>query len=415
MDILLLEDDELTAELMDTVLTGAMIGVRVRHAANLAEAKRAWEEQQAQLVICDWHLPDGSGLELVKLIRATDKQTPIVMVSASSDRDSVMTAARHGINEFIAKPFDVAMLQKRLLPLLTAVKAAETQTPGPESSPSSARNALDRWLEDALTETLRLPSDLEPGAIMPLLAKSDDLSAVELTRLWKTETALSARLLNLANSASLKRSGKPVTRLDEAITTIGVDMALRCAVAMSLDITGSLHDKQLIEQASLYLGTAEQVAGVARAMALSIGLDGLGCYTAGLLSRSGELAVLRAIQDFINQGGEIKDSDTATMVARWGAKYGNRLKLQWKLPLPVRELVGAIHVAPTHASQRPLLIMHLAALRVGSRLNTPEALRMLRRSGLDVEKWRPVAEKLPEDQSDNAIEEKTVPPDETRT
>ncbi|MBM7456210.1 CheY-like chemotaxis protein [Oceanisphaera litoralis] len=395
MDILILEDDLLVAELVDAVLTGAMFGVRVRHAANVAEARAAWTKQPAQLVICDWHLPDGTGLELVKLIRLTDQKTPIVMVSARSNRDRVMAAARHGINEFIAKPFDVATLQQRLLPLLIAVEAAETPTPGPESSPHPSLKALETWLDDALTETLRLPSNLDPEAILPLLAKSDELSAVELTRLWKTETTLSARFLNLANSASMRRSGKPVTRLDEAITTIGVDMALRNAVALSLDITASLHDKRLLEQGRLYLGIAEQVAGIARAMALSIGLDGLSCYTAGLLSRIGELAVLRTMQDFINQGGEIKDSDIVTLIARWGPHYGNHLKQQWKLPLPVRELIGAIHMAPTHTTQRPLLIMHLAALRVGSRLNNPEALRMLRQSGLDVEKWLPMAENEP--------------------
>lgn len=384
MDILLLDGDLLAAELIDTVLTGAMTGVQVRHATTIAAAKALWAKQPAQLVLCDWLLSDGSGLELVKLIRATDQLTPIVMMSAHTDREIVIAAARHGIKEFIAKPFDVTMLQHRLLPLLSAVAASGSLESG-LNKPTLP--VIQTWLEEALTKKLQLPSELDPGAILPLLPRSDELSAGELTHLWKTETLLSARLLNLANSASLSRSGKPIARLDEAISALGVDMALRCAMALSLDITASLHDQRLVEQYQLYLATAEQVAGVARAMAMSIGLDGLACYTAGLLSRAGELAVLRTIQNFITRGGEIKDTDIEPLIAQWGPHYGNRLKLQWKLPLPIREMIGAIHMTPTYTTQRALLVMHLAGLRVASKLNTPEALRILRQSGLDVEKW----------------------------
>ncbi|WP_417616844.1 HDOD domain-containing protein [Oceanisphaera sp.] len=400
MDILLLDGDLLAAELIDTVLTGAMAGVRVRHVTTVTDAKALWAKQSAQMVLCDWQLSDGPGLELVKFIRATDQLTPIVMMSARTDRDTVIAAARHGIKNFIAKPFDVSMLQRRILPLLETVAAnSEPVADEPENLDPPC---LDTWLEAALEEKLQLPSDLEPATILPLLLKKDELSAVELTRLWKAEAVLSAKLLNLANSASFTRRGKPIARLDEAITTLGVNTSLSCAMALSLDITASLRDPRLVEQCRLYLTMAEQIATVAWAMASSIALDGLSCYTAGLLSRAGELAVLRAMQNFIVQGGEINDAEIPAMLTKWGPRYGNRLKLQWKLPLPVRELMGAIHIAPTHTTQRTLLIMHLAALKVGSRLNTPEALRMLRQSGLEVEKWLPTEENesLPPDEAE---------------
>nr|WP_245748738.1 HDOD domain-containing protein [Oceanisphaera psychrotolerans] len=323
-------------------------------------------------------MPDGCGLELIKFIRGTGSLVPIVVISANSDRESVTMAVRHGISDFIAKPFDVPTLQQRLLPLLAANDADE---------PPASVPLLEAWFDRTQTEPLRLPSSLDPNAILPLLTKSSELAAKDLVPLWKNETTLTARLLHLANSASLRRSGKPVSRLDEAITALGVDMSLRCAMALALDITGTLHDERLIERARQYMTTAEQVASIARAMALSLGLDGLSCYTAGLLSRIGELAVLRTLQDFITQGGTLDEGDIAPQLSQWGPAYGNRLKQQWGLPLSVRELVGAIHVAPTHTTKRSLLIMHLAALRVSSRLQGPEALRMLRQAGLEPEKW----------------------------
>lgn len=383
MDILLLEDDPLVAELIELVLGNLAPQAQVKHCQTVAAAKTAWQPS-IQLVICDRYLSDGSGLELVKLVRSQTPSLPIVMISAHSDREAVIAAARFGVSEFIAKPLDIAMLQHRLTPLLTQLMAKQAA--------AKPKTLLSTWLNKNLNEKLKLPTALSLEAVLPLLEKSAALSPLELTRLWQHEIPLTARLLHLANGASLKRSGQPVNKLDEAISTLGVDLSLSTAMALALDIRGSLTEPSLLEQAQHYHASAEQVASIARAMALSVGLSGAQCYTAGLLSRAGELAVLRTLQDFINQGGQFNQQELTLALAKWSPEYGNRLKVQWGLPLPMRELIGAIHQVPSHATQRALLIMHLAALRVASGLNTPEALRMLRQSGLEIEKWWSKAE-----------------------
>lgn len=382
MDILLLEDDPLVAELIELVLGNLVPHARVRHCSTLAAAKTAWRPS-IQLVICDRQLTDGSGLDLVKLVRSQAPELPVVMISAHSDREAVIAAARFGVSEFIAKPLNLPMLQQRLEPLLARLVQQQSR--------AKPTVCLSTWLSQTLTSKLTLPSELALEAVLPLLEKSTELSAQDLARVWHNEIPLTARLLHLANGASLKRSGQPISRVDEAISILGVDMALAAAMALALDIRGSLQDPRLVEQAHFYHTTAEQVASLARAMAMSVGVSSASCYTAGLLSRVGELAVLRALQDFIKQGATLCDEQLPLTISEWSPKYGNRLKIQWGLPLPTRELIGAIHQAPTHATQRPLLIMHLAALRVASRLDTPEALRMLRQTGLDVEKWWPKA------------------------
>ncbi|MGO4998716.1 HDOD domain-containing protein [Oceanisphaera sp. W20_SRM_FM3] len=382
MDILLLEDDPLVAELIELVLGNLVPHAQVQHCSTLAAAKASWQPSM-QLLICDRQLTDGSGLDLVKLVRSQAPELPIVMISAHSDREAVIAAARCGVSEFIAKPLNLSMLQQRLEPLLARLIQQQSQ--------ADLTVCLSSWLSQTLTGKLTLPSELALEAVWPLLEKSAELSAQDLARAWQNEIPLTARLLHLANGASLKRSGQPISRVDEAISTLGIDMALAAAMALALDIRGSLQDPRLLEQAQFYHTTAEQVASLARAMTMSVGLSSASCYTAGLLSRVGELAVLRALQDFINQGGKLADEQLPLAIAEWSPNYGNRLKIQWGLPLPTRELIGAIHQAPTHATQRPLLIMHLAALRVASRLDTPEALRMLRQAGLEVEKWWPKA------------------------
>ncbi|NHH99195.1 response regulator [Oceanimonas sp. MB9] len=388
MNVLLLEDDYLIADLVETVMLGLSAKARVRHCASLADAKAAWQKLPASLVLCDWHLPDGCGLELIKLIRKTDKHTPVIVISASADRDSVRVALHHGINDFIAKPFDLPMLQKRLQAVIADASArAESIDDNTDLSETSDVPSVEEWLEQALSEKLQLPGALDNDKVLPLLSRIDELSTAELTTTWKNETALVTRLLKLANSASLRRSGKPVSRLDEAIITLGISQSLNCALAMSLDISGALTHAEFSEQAQQHQAIAEQVAAIARNMALSVDTDGASCHTAGLLSRCGELAVLRTLQQYLDQGGTLNAGQAETLLQQWGPRYGNRLKIQWGLPLPLRELIGAVHMAPAHATRKAPTIMHLAGLCVASKLYGTDTERLLQRVGLDPEKW----------------------------
>lgn len=380
MNILLLEDDELIADLVETVVTGLNPNIRITHATTLTAARHAWQRQGADLALCDWNLPDGSGLELVRLIRHDDKHIPIIIISARSDREHVRLALHQGITDFIAKPFEVTTLHQRLQPVLHQIHQ-QNQANGPSVPP------LEQWLEQALSERLQLPGELAADQVLPLLGRAEALTAVELASQWKNHTALTARLLQLANNISLKRSGQPLSKPSEAIALLGIPMALNCAMAMALNITGSLSTPALQTRARNYQTHCEQVAAIARAMAISLNLDGASCHAAGLLSRCGELAVLRTLQAYIDRGGQPDEASLDALLREWGPRYGNRLKIQWGLPIPLRELAGAVHMMPSHVPRKTLLIMHLAGLRVASKLHGPDAERLLRRAGLDPAKW----------------------------
>ncbi|MDR9425938.1 MAG: response regulator, partial [Marinobacter sp.] len=118
MNVLVLEDDELVAELLETVIASAYPGAVVEKFRALGDAVAGADKQRFDLVITDWNLPDGSGLELVRRLRGRDRDLPIVMVSARSDRDSVLKAAHYGISGYITKPFSVEMVHERLAALI---------------------------------------------------------------------------------------------------------------------------------------------------------------------------------------------------------------------------------------------------------------------------------------------------------
>ena len=110
MKALILDDDSLLADLMETVVGGLYPGVDIFVTASVRSALMHWSEHGSDLMIIDWNLPDGSGLEVVRTVREKSRETIIVMVSGRADRDSVLKAARHGINGYISKPFDVAKI-----------------------------------------------------------------------------------------------------------------------------------------------------------------------------------------------------------------------------------------------------------------------------------------------------------------
>jgi two-component system chemotaxis response regulator CheY len=91
---------------------------------NLMEAGdgiQAWEAIQSSnppigLVISDWNMPNCSGLDLVKRIRADSrfKNTPFLMVTAEAEQHQVVEAIKAGVDNYVVKPFGKDQLIEKL-------------------------------------------------------------------------------------------------------------------------------------------------------------------------------------------------------------------------------------------------------------------------------------------------------------
>jgi two-component system, chemotaxis family, chemotaxis protein CheY len=69
-----------------------------------------------EFVITDWNMPNMTGLDLLKAIRADDKlkDTPVLIVTAEAEKENVVQAAQAGVNDYIVKPFTADVLQKKI-------------------------------------------------------------------------------------------------------------------------------------------------------------------------------------------------------------------------------------------------------------------------------------------------------------
>jgi two-component system, chemotaxis family, chemotaxis protein CheY len=74
------------------------------------------QQEKFDLVLLDWNMPQMTGLELLKAIRADDnlRNTPVVMITAEGRKEDVLEAVKAGANNFIVKPFTAETLEEKL-------------------------------------------------------------------------------------------------------------------------------------------------------------------------------------------------------------------------------------------------------------------------------------------------------------
>jgi two-component system response regulator PilR (NtrC family) len=109
--VLVVDDEADIRELLD--LTVARMGLSADCAACVAEARRLLEQQRYQLCITDMRLPDGDGLEIVRLITERYGETPVAVITAFGSAQNAVAALKAGAFDYLAKP--VALEQLRSL------------------------------------------------------------------------------------------------------------------------------------------------------------------------------------------------------------------------------------------------------------------------------------------------------------
>ena len=110
--IFLLEDDEALGRGVAMALAGP--DREVTRAASLAEAKAALAGQRFSLLVLDVNLPDGSALDLVRALRAAGDGTPVILLTANDLELDEVTGLEAGADDYITKPFSLAVLRARV-------------------------------------------------------------------------------------------------------------------------------------------------------------------------------------------------------------------------------------------------------------------------------------------------------------
>lgn len=109
--ILLLEDDMTLGNGIRLALQNDTRQITL--CRTLAEGRAAWEQSTFDLLVLDVNLPDGSGLELLRQIRQA-RETPVILLTANDLEMDIVTGLESGADDYITKPFSLAVLRARV-------------------------------------------------------------------------------------------------------------------------------------------------------------------------------------------------------------------------------------------------------------------------------------------------------------
>ena len=86
-------------------------------------ALKALKSQKIDFVVSDWNMPNMSGLELLKAVRADAElaKTPFLMVTAEALQDNVVAAVKAGVNNYIVKPFTAEVLNEKIKKIMESI------------------------------------------------------------------------------------------------------------------------------------------------------------------------------------------------------------------------------------------------------------------------------------------------------
>ncbi|MCI6988957.1 MAG: homeostatic response regulator transcription factor HsrA [Campylobacter sp.] len=112
MRILIVEDE---VTLNRTMAEGFMeFGYQTDTSESYKDAEYYIGIRNYDLILTDWMLPDGSGLDLITVVKDKLPRTAVVVISAKDDKESEIKAFRAGADDYIRKPFDFEVLLARV-------------------------------------------------------------------------------------------------------------------------------------------------------------------------------------------------------------------------------------------------------------------------------------------------------------
>lgn len=107
-NILVVEDETLQREILEDFLKKK--DFQVYSAGNISEAKEILRTKDLDLVLLDWRLPDGDGLELLSFIKENYPHLPVIMITAFASIEHAVTSMKKGAYYYLAKPINLEEL-----------------------------------------------------------------------------------------------------------------------------------------------------------------------------------------------------------------------------------------------------------------------------------------------------------------
>lgn len=145
VSVLVVDDAPFIRDLVKKALRSYFPGLQIEEAINGRKAQQLLSRNRFDLILCDWEMPELSGLELLQWFRAQPdvEKTPFIMVTSRGDKEHVVEAIQAGVSDYIGKPFSNEQLVAKVHKALKRTgKLAELARRNPQASVGTAQETV---------------------------------------------------------------------------------------------------------------------------------------------------------------------------------------------------------------------------------------------------------------------------------
>ncbi|NWD57643.1 HDOD domain-containing protein [Pseudomonas veronii] len=372
--VLIAEADPWSRDLLKQVLLNVRCDARLDMCGDGRQAATLLRDKAYDLIVADWELPGIDGLSLLRNVRQQRRSPalPFILLSSRNDSASVREALPLTPTAYLTKPLNMDGLTQRLQDLLLN-EGESVYCEVPRLAPGMTLPVFLERRRDAC-DGAPLWVDVKAAVQDSLGPEGLDLKCLE-DRVCM-DPQITAVLIAAANSAG--HHGTPVQTLSAALHKLQAGQSMNLILGLALKHNVVLGDPGLVAYAERHWQLSQDTADYARRLARMLELDHERCYSAGILHRLGDLALLRCLEDWRQGGGALDDAAIGESLHALGAAYGSALRTRWRLPLELRQLIAAIYSLEGGVYSREALVMNLAAQM--ARLTEHEGLEALARS-----------------------------------
>lgn len=117
---LVVDDASFVRDLVKRTVRQRFPVIETTDAQNGRRAQSLMSRTSFDLVLCDWEMPEMSGLELLQWMRQQPQyqKVPFIMITSRGDKDHVIEAVKEGVSEYLGKPFSPDGLSKKIVKVM---------------------------------------------------------------------------------------------------------------------------------------------------------------------------------------------------------------------------------------------------------------------------------------------------------
>jgi CheY-like chemotaxis protein len=150
VSVLVVDDASFIRDLVKKCLRNYFPGIKIEDAVNGKKAQAILMRETFDMVLCDWEMPEMSGLELLTWCREQPhlKAMPFVMVTSRGDKENVVQAIQAGVSGYVSKPFTNEQLLNKVKQALNKIGRLDALI---ASAPTKMNSAFGNDSLSALT------------------------------------------------------------------------------------------------------------------------------------------------------------------------------------------------------------------------------------------------------------------------